>query len=341
MLRGLDTLVYDIQDVGARPYTYTSTLLEVMQAAAAHGLAVVVLDRPNPIGGDQVEGNVLDPRFASFVGPAPIAMRYGMTIGELGQLFNTEMGIGADLSIVSLRGWRRADWLDATGLEWVNPSPNIRSLSAAALYPGLVLVEGSNLSEGRGTDRPFEWVGAPWIDARAWVDALNTANVRGVRFTPADKAPDSSKFAGQLCHGVSIQILDRLELRPMQLGVTLLETARSLTPGGRAQLQLTPSTFDQLAGTDRLRTDLEAGKSAADIATGWESDLQRFRTRRGRCQKLRLPPPRAQPSRFAFCEACARYASCVPIQFRPTPCRTFSMWRAGPAARAISSRGIW
>jgi uncharacterized protein YbbC (DUF1343 family) len=164
----------------------------------------------------------------------------------------------------------------------VNPSPNIRSLSAAALYPGLVLVEGSNLSEGRGTDRPFEWVGAPWIDARAWVDALNTANVRGVRFTPADKAPDSSKFAGQLCHGVSIQILDRLELRPMQLGVTLLETARSLTPGGRAQLQLTPSTFDQLAGTDRLRTDLEAGKSAADIATGWESDLQRFRTRRAR-----------------------------------------------------------
>jgi uncharacterized protein YbbC (DUF1343 family) len=279
MLRGLDTLVYDIQDVGARTYTYTSTLLEAMRAAAAHGLPVVVLDRPNPIGGDQVEGNVLDVRFASFVGPAAIAMRYGLTIGELGQLFNAELGVGADLTVVPLQGWQRSVWFDPTGLSWVNPSPNLRSLSAAALYPGTVLFEGSNLSEGRGTDRPFEWIGAPWIDSGAWADALQTMNLPGVRFSPVSKEPESSKFAGQVCQGVSIEIVDRVQLRPMELGVTMLEAARSVAP---RRVQLTGSTFDRLAGTDRIRTALESGTPAAQIVAAWQPELQRFRALRER-----------------------------------------------------------
>ncbi len=166
-----------------------------MRAAASRGLPVVVLDRPNPIGGDQVEGNVLDARFSSFVGPAAIAMRYGLTIGELGHLFNTELGVGADLTVVQLHGWLRSMWFDRTGLSWVNPSPNMRSLSAATLYPGTVLFEGSNLSEGRGTDRPFEWIGAPWIDGGAWADLLNATNLPSVRFSPSSRTPDSSKLA--------------------------------------------------------------------------------------------------------------------------------------------------
>jgi uncharacterized protein YbbC (DUF1343 family) len=278
-LRGLDTLVYDIQDVGARTYTYISTLLEVMRAAVAHGLGVLVLDRPNPIGGDRCEGNVLDPRFASFVGAAPIAMRYGMTIGELSRLFNAELGVAADLTVVPVQGWTRETWFDRTGLAWVNPSPNIRSVWAAGLYPGTVLVEGTNLSEGRGTDRPFEWVGAPWIDGHAWADVLNASGISGARFTSADKTPDSSKFAGQPCHGVAIEIVDRHALQPMELGLAMITAARSMF---EKRLELVPSHFDRLAGTDRIRAAIEAGASVADIAAGWQADLQRFRAQRDR-----------------------------------------------------------
>jgi uncharacterized protein YbbC (DUF1343 family)/CubicO group peptidase (beta-lactamase class C family) len=271
MLRGVDTLVYDIQDVGARTYTYTSTLLEVMRAAAEHGLFVVVLDRPNPLDGEHVEGNVLDPRFASFVGAAPMAMRYGLTIGELAQFFNAE--VGASLTVVPLQGWRRNVWFDQTGLQWVNPSPNLRSLSAATLYPGTVLIEGSNLSEGRGTERPFEWSGAPWIDAARWADRLNGLGLPGVRFTPSVKTPDNSKFSGQECEGVAIDIVDRLQVRPMELGVAMLATARSVAAG---RVQLSTESFDRLAGTDQVRKALEAGASAAQIASAWQADLQRF-----------------------------------------------------------------
>jgi uncharacterized protein YbbC (DUF1343 family) len=240
---------------------------------------VLVLDRPNPIGGDRCEGNVLDPRFTSFVGPAPIAMRYGMTIGELSQLFNVELGMRADLTVVPVQGWSRDAWFDRTGLAWVNPSPNIRSVSAAGLYPGTVLVEGTNLSEGRGTDRPFEWIGAPWIDAPAWADALNALGASGVRFAAADKTPDSSKFAGQLCHGMAIDIVDRGALRPMELGLAILTAARSMF---EKRLTFEPSHFDRLAGTDRVRTAVEAGTSATDIAAAWQADLQRFRAQRDR-----------------------------------------------------------
>ena len=277
MLQGLDALVFDIQDAGARTFTYPSTLLEVMRAAARHGLPVVVLDRPNPIGGDRVEGNVLDPRFASFVGPAAVAMRHGLTMGELGRLLNAEQGIGADLSVVPLQGWRRAMWLDQTGLSWVNPSPNLRSLSAMALYPGTVLFEGTSLSEGRGTRRPFEWIGAPWMDASAWADALNARGLSGVRFSPSDQTPESSKFAGQLCHGVSIEIVDREQLLPMQLGVTMIAAARTIA-GSR--VQLTGGTFDRLAGTDQLRRAIQADAPVVDIVAAWQPDLERYRARR-------------------------------------------------------------
>jgi uncharacterized protein YbbC (DUF1343 family) len=278
MLQGIQALVYDIQDVGARPYTYISTLLEVMRAAAAHQLPLVVLDRPNPIGGDAVDGNVLDTHFASFVGPAAIAMRYGLTIGELGQLFNTELGVGADLSVVRLEGWQRAMWLDAAGLEWVNPSPNLRSLSAASVYPGMVLFEGTNVSEGRSTDRPFEWIGAPWLDASAWADALNATGLGGLRFSALDQTLDgsSAKYPGMLCHGVSIEIVDRQQLRPMDAAVHMLAALHG------TQLRFTPATFDGLAGTDRVRKALEAGTPAPQIVDAWQPDLNAFKSTRQR-----------------------------------------------------------
>jgi uncharacterized protein YbbC (DUF1343 family) len=279
MLSDLDVLVYDIQDVGARPYTYLSTLLEVMRAGAQHGMPVVVVDRPNPIGGDRVEGNVLDPAFASFVGSAPIAMRYGMTIGEMGQFFVGVLGIDADLTVVPMEGWQRSIWFDETGLGWINPSPNIRSLSAAAIYPGTVLFEATSLSEGRGTSTPFEWIGAPTIDAGAWADRLNQLGVPGVRFAASDRTPHSARYAGQLCHGVSIEITDRGQLQPMALGVTMLATARSMF-GQR--VQIAADTFDRLAGTDALRRAIEGGASAEEIVAGWQPGLQAFGAQRER-----------------------------------------------------------
>jgi uncharacterized protein YbbC (DUF1343 family) len=270
MLRGLDVLVYDIQDVGARVYTYISTLLEVLKA----GLPVVVLDRPNPIGGVAVEGTVLDMRFTSFVGAAPIAMRYGMTIGELGRWFNGELQLGVDLTVVPLRNWSREMWFDQTGLEWVNPSPNLRSLAAATLYPGTVLFEGTTLSEGRGTDRPFEWIGAPWIDGPAWAGRLNNAAaVPGVRFSAAERTPDTSKHAGRACQGVLIEIVDRAQLRPMDMALTLLSTV---------ERDFAAQTFDGLAGTDTVRLALSAHRPPGDISAAWEPDLARFRASRAR-----------------------------------------------------------
>ena len=275
MVRDLDVLVYDIQDVGARVYTYTSTLLEVMRAGAEHSVPIVVLDRPDPIGGVEVEGTVLDQRFTSFVGAAPIAMRYGMTIGELGRYFNAELRVGCDLQVVQLRGWQRSMWLDDTGLPWVNPSPNLRSLSAAAVYPGTVLFEGTSLSEGRGTDRPFEWIGAPDLDATEWAARLNSAAMPGVRFSAARRTPDSSKHAGRECQGVSIELTDRNRVQPMALGVTML----GLCP---APLGFSDATFDRLAGTDQVRLALRSGTPPRDIVASWQPALEKFREVRAR-----------------------------------------------------------
>jgi beta-N-acetylhexosaminidase len=276
MLRDVDTLVYDIQDIGARTYTYIATLLEVMRGAAAQKKRVVVLDRPNPIDGVQVEGTVLDMRFTSFVGPAPIAMRYGMTIGELGRWFDAHMDAGADLVVVPMNGWRRDMWFDTTGLGWLNPSPNLRSLSAATLYPGTVLFEGTNLSEGRGTDRPFEWVGAPWLQGAAWAEQLNRAGLPGVRFSAAERTPGASKHAGEACSGVLIDITDRLQVRPMALGVAMLAAALAVSD----RVQITASNFDRLAGTDQLRQALQAGRLPDEIVASWRPALDRFNATR-------------------------------------------------------------
>jgi uncharacterized protein YbbC (DUF1343 family) len=267
MLGNVDTLVFDLQDVGARTYTYISTLLEVLRAAAEHHVPVIVLDRPNPINGVDIDGPVLDPRFTSFVGAGPIAMRYGLTIGELGRLFNVELRVGADLIVVPVDRWRRTDWYDQTGLAWVNPSPNIRSLGAALVYPGTVLFEATTVSEGRGTEQPFEWIGAPWIDGAAWAERLNRFELPGVRFHARAATPTESKFAGQLCHGVLIEVVDRRVVRPVQIGVAMLLTAD--------QLHYTDA-FDRLAGTDQLRHALTSGASLVDITAGWQADLQRF-----------------------------------------------------------------
>ena len=297
MLAGLDVLVFDLQDCGARFYTYTWTLRYCLEAAAENRLPLLVLDRPNPIGGEAVEGPVLDRRFASFVGDWPIPIRHGLTLGELATLFNRT--IGADLTVVRMQGWQRAMWFDDTGLPWVLPSPNLPTLEAATVYPGTCLVEGTNLSEGRGTSRPFEFVGAPWIDGASDLAlALNTLRLPGVRFRPVAFAPTTSKHSGSTCGGVQVHVLDRQAFRPVETGVYLLATIQRLYPGdfrwllssweGRppeAPSCLTSRNgghdgasphIDLLAGTDRLRQAIDAGVPVADIVAEWQPGLAAF-----------------------------------------------------------------
>ncbi len=274
MLRGIDALVFDIQDVGARPYTYISTMALGMQAAAEAAIPFVVLDRPNPIGGVDVEGNLLDTAFASFVGMYPIPARHGMTPGELARLFNREFGIGADLTVVPVEGWRRHIWFDQTGLPWVNPSPNLRSLDAATHYPGTVFLEGTNLSEGRGTDRPFEQTGAPWLRADEVAAAMNAMRLPGVRFEPTTLtvSADARKFPGDTIPGIRLVITDRERYRPVAASLLLIDTIRRLHP---AEFEWSGS-INRLAGTDRLRAAIEAGTLPA-LLREWEADAERFR----------------------------------------------------------------
>ncbi len=230
MLAGIDTLVFDIQDIGCRFYTYISTLLEAMKAAAEHGVAVMVLDRPNPLGGIAMAGPLVDPGSESFVGCHPIPVRHGMTVGELALLFRAELGLDLNLEVVPCEGWRRADAFDATGLEWVNPSPNMRSLTEAFLYPGIGLLEMTNLSVGRGTDTPFEVVGAPSIDGRRLAEALVARRIPGVAFVPIAFTPASSKFAGEACRGVNVAITDRDAFEPVRVGLEIAASLRRLHP---------------------------------------------------------------------------------------------------------------
>lgn len=209
MLFDVDLVVFDIQDVGCRYYTYLSTMAHVIQACAENGKKLIVLDRPNPINGMSVGGNILDPGFSSFIGVYPIPTRHGMTIGELALLFNEEFDIRADIEVIPCYGWNRSMWFDATGLPWVMPSPNMPTIETALLYPGLCLLEGTNLSEGRGTTRPFEIIGAPWIDGYELSDRLNAVGLPGVRFRPTWFAPNTSKFAGVTCGGVQVHVFDR------------------------------------------------------------------------------------------------------------------------------------
>jgi uncharacterized protein YbbC (DUF1343 family)/CubicO group peptidase (beta-lactamase class C family) len=259
-LSGIDTLVYDIQDIGCRFYTYLTTLGYILEEAKRHGLRVVVLDRPNPVGGLAVEGPSLQKKHESFVGYHPLPVRHGMTLGELALLFNKERGIGADLEVVPLEGWRRADLFDRTGLVWINPSPNMRSLTAALLYPGVGLLETTNLSVGRGTDRPFEQFGAPWIDPRTLTRELNAAGLRGVRFVPIRFTPASSVYAKKECGGVQIFIDDWSRFESLPVGFTIASTLRRLYPK-----EWQTRRYNVLLGNDEVHTALEKGADAGKL----------------------------------------------------------------------------
>jgi len=257
MLKDVDVLIFDIQDVGVRYYTYLYTMAYAMEAASELDKKFMVLDRPNPIGGLQVEGNVLDTRFSSFVGMYPIPIRYGLTIGELALLINEEFGIGCDVEVIAMEGWKRDMYYDETGLLWINPSPNIPSLDAAVLYSGTCLFEGTNISEGRGTTRPFEIIGAPWLDPYKLADEMNEKGLSGVIFRPVHFVPYFSKHKNELCKGVQIHVTDRKRVNAVEVGIRLLytivkmsgENFKWVAPSGDSRHYF----IDYLAGTDELR----------------------------------------------------------------------------------------
>ncbi|SDH23650.1 Uncharacterized conserved protein YbbC, DUF1343 family [Lentzea fradiae] len=269
---GIDTVVFDIADVGARFYTYIWTLYTAMDAAA--GLDFIVLDRPNPIGGDAA-GPQLDPAYATFVGLKPIVQQHGMTVGELARLFQGEFGLATRLEVVDVRGWRR-DQLD-TGLPWVPPSPNMPTQDTAFVYPGTCLFEGTVLSEGRGTTRPFETVGAPGVDWR-WAEALNGLGLPGVRFRETYFSPTFNKFQGKTCGGVTLHVTDAGRFDAIGAAVAMLVTARSLYPDVFAWRP--DNWIDKLSGSDRLRTMIDAGTSPGEVAGAWQEELQQFRRTR-------------------------------------------------------------
>ena len=274
-LKGVDTLVYDIQDVGCRFYTYISTLGLVLEAAREHRLRVVVLDRPNPIGGVAVEGPIRDPGRGSFVAYHELPLRHGMTVGELARLFDADRGLGVELDVVKVEGWRRGDLFDRTGLTWRNPSPNMRHLAAALLYPGVGLLETTNVSVGRGTERPFEWVGAPWVDGRKLAAEMARRDVPGVRFVPVTRTPTYSVHKGAACGGVDVIPVDWSAVRPVRLGLELAAALRALYPG-----DWQPKNFDRLLVHKATYDGVLAGAAAADLERAWEPDLAAFRKRR-------------------------------------------------------------
>jgi uncharacterized protein YbbC (DUF1343 family) len=282
MLEGIDTLVFDIQDVGARFYTYTTTLGYCLEAAGEKGIEFYVLDRPNPINGAAVDGPVLDPDLLSFIGYFPMPIRHGMTVGELAEMFNRENHLNAKLHVIKMEGWQRTDWFDETGQAWINPSPNLRNLTEETLYPGVCLLEGANVSVGRGTDTPFEIVGAPWIDSRALATYLNGKKIQGVRFLPMDFKPLSGIFVGEVCHGVQIVLIDRQALEPTEMGVELLA----------ALWRLSPENFKldgtlHLVGSHKVLESLRSGESPSRIWYDWQEDLEKFK--RVRAQYLLYP----------------------------------------------------
>ncbi len=277
MLEGLDTLVFDIQDAGARFYTYITTLGYALEAAAKKGIAVYVLDRPNPITGNLVEGPILDRELLSSVGYFPLPVRHGMTVGELAEMFNGENHLGAKLHVIKMRDWLRTDWYDETGLTWVNPSPNLRALTEAALYPGVAMVEGANVSVGRGTDAPFEILGAPWIDARKLAADLNAREIQGVRFLPLDFTPRGDRFQGQTCHGVNILLLDRQALDAPELGVELIAALHRHSPQNFEIDKTLP-----LVGARWVLEAIEEGQDPRCIAYRWQEALEGFRKTRAK-----------------------------------------------------------
>jgi uncharacterized protein YbbC (DUF1343 family) len=277
MLEGLDALVFDIQDAGVRFYTYIATMGYTMEAAAKHHLAYYVLDRPDPLGGERIEGPMLDRERTNFVAYFPMPVRMGMTLGEMAQMFNAENKIGVDLHVLAMRNWRRRDYFDGTGLPWVNPSPNLRSFRAEILYPGLEILQAGGISVGRGTKEPFERIGAPWIRSDGFVMEMNRRSLPGVRFIADRFTPDSGLYAGRACEGARVVVTDRALIESMRMGI---EIAAALA-------KLYPSDFDvskmiALVGNTETISKLKAGEAPATIVASWSADLEAFRKMRAK-----------------------------------------------------------
>jgi uncharacterized protein YbbC (DUF1343 family) len=275
MLAGIDVLVFDIQDVGTRFYTYISTLGYAMHAAAEHGIRFVVLDRPNPINGVSVAGPMLDDGEQSFVGFHRLPVRHGMTVAELATMFKAELALDLQLHVVLMENWHRDQFFDATGLVWINPSPNMRSLNAAVLYPGIGLLETTNLSVGRGTESPFELLGAPWLDGTALADRLNKLGFEGLRIEALRFTPTASTFAGVECGGIRLSVLDKTRVEPLQLGLAIARTLAQEYPD-----QWDSSNYMRLLGNRRTFDDVIAARPLADIVSAIAEDAANFRLRR-------------------------------------------------------------
>jgi uncharacterized protein YbbC (DUF1343 family) len=282
MLRGLDALVFDIQDIGSRYYTYIWTMAHAMEACAREDVEMIVCDRPNPLGGNMVEGNLIEDGFTSFVGLYPIPNRHGMTVGELAGLFNETFEIGCRLKVIPMEGWTRSQWHDETGLPWVMPSPNMPTLETAIVYPGMCLVEGTNVSEGRGTTRPFEIIGAPWIEPHRLVRELERENHPGVSFRALHFQPTFHKFAEKICGGVQLHVSDRRAFRPLRTAVAILGVLKRLWPTEFAwreppyEYESERPAFDILMGNDLVRYQIESGASTGEIEAAWQDQTQQF-----------------------------------------------------------------
>ncbi|MBN8210444.1 DUF1343 domain-containing protein [Bacillus sp. NTK071] len=279
MLEGIDVLLFDIQDVGTRFYTYIYTMAYAMEAAKENDIEFIVLDRPNPLGGEAVEGPVLDDEYSSFVGKYEIPLRHGMTVGELAMLFNKEFEIGADLTVVEMDKWKRDMYYDDTPPEWVLPSPNMPTLDTALVYPGAALIEGTNVSEGRGTTKPFELIGAPFINSTELAKELNRLELPGVDFRAASFTPSFSKHAGKLTHGVQLHVTDKEAYKPVKTGLSLVKTIHDLYPNDfefRAENSAGVSFFDLLVGNGWIRQAIEDGKSVEEMEQQWQDDLTDF-----------------------------------------------------------------
>ncbi len=279
MLEGIDVLLFDIQDVGTRFYTYIYTMAYAMEAAQENDIPFIVLDRPNPLGGHKVEGPVLDPDYASFVGKYPIPLRHGMTVGELAELFNEEFQIDADLKVVKMNGWKRNMYYDDTGLEFVLPSPNMPTLTTAIVYPGAALIEGTNVSEGRGTTKPFELIGAPFINGTDLAAELSKKNLPGMKFRAASFTPSFSKHSGKLSHGIQIHVTNKKAYRPVETGLHIVKTIHDMYPEDfafRAENSSGISFFDNLIGNGWVREAIESGSSVKEIQKQWKHELKDF-----------------------------------------------------------------
>ncbi|HEY3269015.1 MAG TPA: DUF1343 domain-containing protein [Armatimonadota bacterium] len=284
MLEGIDHLVFDLQDVGARYYTFLYTLSYCMQAAGENGIPITVLDRPNPLSGAVTEGNLVREGFSSFVGKYPIPNRHGFTVGELARYYRGALGIACELNVVTMEGWRRDMAWEETGLQWVMPSPNIPSVDAARVYPGTCFIEGTTLSEGRGTAKPFETFGAPYVNAEDLADALNAEGLPGCRWRALHFIPTFSKHNGSPCHGCQLHVTDRGAFRPVSAGVHMLSALKRLYPADFAWLppfrEGGPHFIDYLGGSDALRHQIDSGIPPAEILAGWDEAREPFDSKR-------------------------------------------------------------